>query len=57
MSESAKITPSLEDNITVLSGVGEKRAQALNALGIFTIADLLEYFPFQIGRASCRERV
>lgn len=47
MSELAKTPQSLEDNITVLSGVGEKRAQGLNALGIFTIADLLEYFPFR----------
>ncbi|MCM0583068.1 ATP-dependent DNA helicase RecG [Weissella diestrammenae] len=35
----------LNDQISVLSGVGEKREQALNALGIFTIYDLLTYYP------------
>lgn len=38
---------SLDDNITLLSGVGEKRKNALNSLGIFTVSDLLEYFPFR----------
>ncbi|MCL1845603.1 MAG: ATP-dependent DNA helicase RecG, partial [Defluviitaleaceae bacterium] len=28
-----------------LPGVGAKRAHALNSVGIFTVADLLEYFP------------
>ena len=33
------------DNITALKGVGAKRAEALNKAGIFTIYDLLTYFP------------
>lgn len=44
----------LEDQITVLSGVGAKRTQALNALGIFTIADLLTYFPFRYDDLSAK---
>lgn len=40
-------TKSLSDSIAVLSGVGPKREKALNNLGIFTIYDLLEYFPFR----------
>ncbi|AYW48921.1 DNA helicase RecG [Tetragenococcus osmophilus] len=37
----------LEESITVLAGVGEKRAQALADLGIETIEDLLSYYPFR----------
>jgi len=33
--------------ISVLSGVGLQRAKALNELGIYTIEDLLLYFPFR----------
>lgn len=32
-------------NMNELSGVGEKRTHALQSVGIFTVADLLEYFP------------
>ncbi|MCL2357238.1 MAG: ATP-dependent DNA helicase RecG [Defluviitaleaceae bacterium] len=32
-------------NVSALPGIGEKRAAALQAAGIFTVADLLEYFP------------
>ncbi len=35
----------LSDNVTYLKGVGPKRAEALNKAGIFTIHDLLTYFP------------
>lgn len=35
------------DSVTVLSGVGEKRVEALNELGIQTIYDLLTHFPFR----------
>jgi ATP-dependent DNA helicase RecG len=35
------------DSITTLSGVGEKRAQALASLGIETIEDVLSYYPFR----------
>ena len=32
-------------NIQYLKGVGEKRAKLLNKLGIFTVGDLLRYYP------------
>lgn len=35
------------DSVTVLSGVGEKRVEALKELGIQTIYDLLTHFPFR----------
>jgi ATP-dependent DNA helicase RecG len=38
---------SLQDSLAVLSGVGPKREQALNKLGIFTINDLLSYYPMR----------
>ncbi|MBJ8350160.1 ATP-dependent DNA helicase RecG [Streptococcus zalophi] len=37
----------LNDNITVLKGLGPKSAEKFNALGIFSIEDLLLYFPFR----------
>ena len=36
---------SLDDPITMLAGVGEKRAASLASLGIQTIEDLLTYYP------------
>ncbi|WP_371860866.1 ATP-dependent DNA helicase RecG [Alkalibacterium kapii] len=38
---------SIADTVASLSGVGEKRAEALNDLGIVTISDLLTYYPFR----------
>lgn len=38
---------SLTDSVSVLSGVGGKRLEALQALDIFTIEDLLWHFPFR----------
>ncbi|MFV0560476.1 MAG: ATP-dependent DNA helicase RecG [Enterococcus sp.] len=38
---------SLQDSVTVLPGVGEKRAAALDSLGIQTIEQLLTYYPFR----------
>jgi len=38
---------SLNDSINVLDGVGPKREQALNSLGIFTVYDLLGYYPLR----------
>ena len=38
---------SLDDPITMLAGVGEKRAASLASLGIQTIEDLLTYYPFR----------
>lgn len=37
----------LQESITKIAGVGEKRAQALADLGIETIEDLLSYYPFR----------
>lgn len=37
----------LEQNISVLSGVGEETAALLNEMGIFTISDLIEYLPYR----------
>lgn len=37
----------LEDNIQFLVGVGPKSAENFNKLGIFTLQDLLLYFPFR----------
>ncbi len=35
----------LNEPITAIKGVGEKKAQLLNNLGIFTVEDIIEYFP------------
>ncbi|MCA9766015.1 MAG: DNA helicase RecG, partial [Carnobacterium sp.] len=35
------------DRVSVLPSVGQKRQEALNQLGIFTILDLLSHFPFR----------
>ncbi len=35
----------LYKSITAISGVGEKRAKLLNSLGLFTISDLISYYP------------
>ena len=34
-----------KDSITYLKGVGEKRALSLNKLGIYTVGDILRFFP------------
>ncbi len=34
-----------EDPVTVLKGIGEKSAERFHAAGIFTIGDLVEYYP------------
>ena len=46
---------SIEDPVTQLSGVGEQRAAALKTLGIQTIADLLEYFPFRYDDMAAKD--
>ena len=48
------MTGSLNDSVSVLTGVGPKREQALNDLGIATIKDLILYFPFRYN--DIRER-
>ncbi|MGO1337800.1 MAG: DEAD/DEAH box helicase, partial [Leuconostoc fallax] len=37
----------LSDSITALDGVGPKREAAFNALNIFTIEDLVNYYPYR----------
>lgn len=37
----------LKDNISVLNGIGPKRIQGFNKLNIFSINDLLNYFPYR----------
>ncbi|GFR37787.1 ATP-dependent DNA helicase RecG [Insulibacter thermoxylanivorax] len=36
-----------ETTVNFVKGVGPRRAELLNQLGIFTVQDLLEYFPFR----------
>ncbi len=36
---------SFETNIRYLKGIGEKRAELFNKLGVYTVGDLLTYFP------------
>ena len=35
----------LNDDVTVIKGIGEKKASDLKKLGILTVKDLLMYFP------------
>ncbi len=35
----------LDRNIQYVKGVGEARAKALNRLGIYTLEDLITYYP------------
>lgn len=46
---------SLYDSVQVLPGVGPKRQQALAELDIFTIEDLLTYFPFRYEDLSIQD--
>ena len=36
-----------KDKVTILKGIGTKKAEELAAVGIFTVGDLLEYYPRQ----------
>ncbi|HEY4400254.1 MAG TPA: ATP-dependent DNA helicase RecG [Lactobacillaceae bacterium] len=47
----------LTDPITVLKGVGDKRATALKKLGIFTIEDLVTYYPFRYEDLGSRQPI
>lgn len=37
----------LNSSITVLPGIGEEKAKDLHALNIYTVKDLIEYFPYR----------
>src|SRR5262245_39424182 len=43
----AKARSYLENSVQYLPGVGPARAKHLSALGIQTVKDLVEYFPFR----------
>lgn len=45
----------LSDSVSVLSGVGEKLTQRLHTLGIETVFDLLQSFPFRYEDFSVRD--
>ncbi|KRN09428.1 ATP-dependent DNA helicase [Liquorilactobacillus mali KCTC 3596 = DSM 20444] len=45
----------LSDSVAVLSGVGPKKVQALNKLGINTIEDLLTAYPFRYDDYAARK--
>ncbi len=47
----------LYDKITYLKGVGPKRAETLNEVNIFTIWDLLNYFPRRYLDRTCIKKV
>ncbi|MGE5578814.1 MAG: ATP-dependent DNA helicase RecG [Bacillota bacterium] len=40
--------PSLSDEVRYLKGVGPKKAEILSTLGIRTVADLLNHYPFRL---------
>ncbi len=44
----------LGDQVQFLPGVGPARAEALKKLGVLTVGDLLEYFPFRYDRHESR---
>ena len=35
----------LNQNITVLQGIGQKRAESFRTLGIYSVEDLLHFYP------------
>ncbi|MGE6631365.1 ATP-dependent DNA helicase RecG [Bacillus sp. NPDC077027] len=41
------MTQNLQDKISVLKGIGTETEKTMNELGIYTIADLLGYFPYR----------
>ena len=48
---------SLDQDVRYLKGVGPKRAKELNSLGVETVQDLLDYFPFRIEDFSQIKRI
>lgn len=42
------MSPSLDDSVRYVKGVGPRRAELLNELGVCTARDLLDHFPFRI---------
>ncbi|WP_223588719.1 ATP-dependent DNA helicase RecG [Neobacillus bataviensis] len=49
------MNPNLNQSITVLKGIGEETAEIFSEMKIFTINDLLEYFPYRYEDYSLKE--
>ena len=45
----------LKQSVTVLKGIGEETAESLAEMKIYTIQDLLEYFPYRYEDYRLRE--
>lgn len=45
----------LQSSVSVVSGIGPQKEKELNGLGIHTVMDLLEYFPFRYEDLRLRE--
>jgi len=41
------VKPHLNQSITVIKGIGEETAEIFSEMKIFTIQDLLDYFPYR----------
>ena len=45
----------LNTEVRYLKGIGEKKAQALNKLGVFSLRDLVSFFPRRYeDRSACK---
>lgn len=51
----SKVNPHLNQSITVIKGIGEETAEIFSEMKIFTIKDLLEYFPYRYEDYRLRE--
>ncbi|MGG3466633.1 ATP-dependent DNA helicase RecG [Neobacillus pocheonensis] len=49
------MNPNLNQSISVLKGIGEETAEIFSEMKIFSIQDLLEYFPYRYEDYSLRE--
>ena len=47
----------LTTNVRYIKGIGEKKAQALNKLGVFSLYDLISYFPRRYEDRSAVRRI
>jgi ATP-dependent DNA helicase RecG len=49
------VNPNLKQSVSTLKGIGEETAENLSEMNIFTIQDLLEYFPYRYEDYSLRD--
>jgi ATP-dependent DNA helicase RecG len=49
------VNPNLKQSVSTLKGIGEETAENLAEMNIFTIQDLLEYFPYRYEDYSLRD--